>query len=125
VVFATGSHSVNTWGLREGDPGFGDPGNTVAIQHADGTVSASVSAYAHLEHNRVFVHGGDSVKQGQIIAFSDNTGYASTPHLHFDVHPSFIDSEHWFNTIRIRFEDKNHVSWIPRVGDTLASNNVS
>jgi len=29
-----------------------------------------------------------------------------------------------FPSIRIRFEDKNHICWIPRKGDTLASNNV-
>jgi murein DD-endopeptidase MepM/ murein hydrolase activator NlpD len=121
VAFAIGSQSVNTWGLHPGDPGYGEQGNTVVIRHVDGTASA----YAHLKHNKVFVKGGDSVKRGQVIALSDNTGNASTPHLHFDVHPTFTDWDHWINTIRIRFEDKNHISWIPRVGDALASNNVS
>ena len=55
--------------------------NFVAIQHADGTYAR----YFHLRHNGVIVHRGDSVAAGDQIGLSGNTGYSSTPHLHFDV----------------------------------------
>jgi len=121
VVFAIDSLSCNTWNLKPEDPCYGarGEGNLVVIQHADGTATT----YAHLKQNKVFVKKDDSVKVGQVIALSGNTGNSSTPHLHFDVHPSFTDWDHWTNTIRILFQDKNHACWIPRVGDALASNN--
>jgi hypothetical protein len=56
-------------------------GNHVVIEHADG----SRSGYWHLQHNGVLVNVGDTVKQGQVIALSGQTGYAAMPHLHFIV----------------------------------------
>lgn len=41
--------------------------------------------YAHLAHLGSFVETGDSVRQGQPIGLSGNTGYSDTPHLHFNV----------------------------------------
>jgi murein DD-endopeptidase MepM/ murein hydrolase activator NlpD len=55
--------------------------NFVVIQHADN----SRSGYWHLKHNGVLVQLGDSVKKGQPIALSGNTGYTYLPHLHFIV----------------------------------------
>lgn len=54
-------------------------GNNIVIQHEDG----SRSGYWHLKHNGALVNVGDTVKQGQLIAMSGNTGYAAFPHLHF------------------------------------------
>ena len=56
-------------------------GNNVVIQHEDG----SRSGYWHLKHNGVLVNVGDSVKRGQVIALSGNTGYTAMAHLHFIV----------------------------------------
>jgi murein DD-endopeptidase MepM/ murein hydrolase activator NlpD len=54
--------------------------NLVFIEHADGTMGR----YIHLGHDATFVNVGDTVMQGQVIAYSGSSG-ASSPHLHFDV----------------------------------------
>ena len=56
-------------------------GNLVVIVHDDGTVAR----YLHLQKNGAVVHEGDYVKQGQVIAYSGNTGYTRGAHLHFSV----------------------------------------
>jgi murein DD-endopeptidase MepM/ murein hydrolase activator NlpD len=53
--------------------------NFVVIEHSDGTRAG----YWHLQKDGVLVNMGDSVKTGQLIALSGNTGYSATPHLHF------------------------------------------
>lgn len=54
-------------------------GNCVEIRHSDGTVTR----YAHLSEYAVSV--GDKVSQGDIIAYSGNTGNTTGPHLHFEI----------------------------------------
>ena len=56
-------------------------GNYVSIQHSDG----SVAHYWHLQKDGAIANVGDTVKTGQCIALSGNTGYSSFPHLHFEV----------------------------------------
>lgn len=56
-------------------------GNHIIIRHNDG----SVAMYWHLQKDGVSVNAGDSVKQGQLIGYSGNTGYTAFPHLHFQV----------------------------------------
>lgn len=56
-------------------------GNNIIIQHADN----SRSGYWHLQKGGVLVNVGDTVKKGQMIALSGNTGYTAFPHLHFIV----------------------------------------
>lgn len=53
--------------------------NYVTIRHDDG----SLATYVHLAHNGVHVQVGQRVAEGDEIALSGNTGYSSTPHLHF------------------------------------------
>jgi murein DD-endopeptidase MepM/ murein hydrolase activator NlpD len=53
-------------------------GNVVQVQH-----NASQSTlYAHL--SKVLVHKGDRVSQGEKVALSGSTGWATGPHLHFE-----------------------------------------
>jgi murein DD-endopeptidase MepM/ murein hydrolase activator NlpD len=55
--------------------------NYIIIRHEDG----STALYGHLKKNGALVKAGDTVKQGQPIALSGNTGYSAFPHLHFQV----------------------------------------
>ena len=54
-------------------------GNTVVVEHADGTRTR----YAHAE--RLFVSRGESVEAGQAVASVGSTGRSTGPHLHFEV----------------------------------------
>jgi len=55
--------------------------NFVIVRHTDGTLGE----YMHLSPSGVEVHPGQSVERGQELALSGNTGFSSTPHLHFQV----------------------------------------
>ena len=54
-------------------------GNYVSINHSGNLKTA----YAHL--SRILVKNGQYVKQGQIIAYSGNSGNSTGPHLHYEV----------------------------------------
>lgn len=54
-------------------------GNLVLVRHASG----HVTAYAHA--SELLVKRGDSVKRGQTIAKSGQTGNVSSPQLHFEI----------------------------------------
>lgn len=56
-------------------------GNHIIIQHAD----HSQAMYWHLKKDGVAVNVGDTIKAGQLIGYSGNTGYSAFPHLHFEV----------------------------------------
>ncbi len=58
---------------------LGGYGNLVVVDHGGGLATA----YAHNSAYAVAV--GDSVSQGQVIAYSGNTGNSSGPHVHFEV----------------------------------------
>jgi len=55
--------------------------NYVFIKHTDGTMGR----YFHLTRQGAVVGVGDSVRQGEVIARSGNSGDTGEPHLHFDV----------------------------------------
>ena len=57
-------------------------GNHIIIKHSDG----GEAMYWHLKKDGVLVNVGDTVKQGQHIGYSGNTGYTAFPHLHFQVY---------------------------------------
>ncbi|MGG9963875.1 M23 family metallopeptidase [Ferruginibacter sp. SUN106] len=57
-------------------------GNHIIIKQEDG----SEAMYWHLKKDGVLVNVGDTVKQGQHIGYSGNTGYTAFPHLHFQVY---------------------------------------
>jgi murein DD-endopeptidase MepM/ murein hydrolase activator NlpD len=55
--------------------------NFVLVQHDDGTLGE----YMHLSPSSIEVKPGQRVERGQPLALSGNTGFSSTPHLHFAV----------------------------------------
>jgi murein DD-endopeptidase MepM/ murein hydrolase activator NlpD len=122
VISMAEDRYINTWGLEEGDPGYGAPGegNYVLIRHADNTVAA----YCHLKYKKVFVSDGQPVARGDVIGLSGNTGNSSTPHLHFDVRAYWNSPTDLGPTVPVHFEDNFHAAWRPSVGDLLSSNNV-
>ncbi|MGW4031095.1 M23 family metallopeptidase [Streptomyces sp. NPDC004838] len=68
--------------VKAGPNGAGDGpayGNAVVVKHNNG----KYSQYAHL--SSVHVVPGQTVKAGQQIALSGNTGNSSGPHLHFEI----------------------------------------
>ncbi|WP_298267294.1 LysM peptidoglycan-binding domain-containing M23 family metallopeptidase [uncultured Bradyrhizobium sp.] len=54
-------------------------GNLVLVRHSNGYVTA----YAHA--SEILVKRGDTIKRGQVIAKSGQTGEASSPQLHFEI----------------------------------------
>lgn len=88
------------WKLHGGTD-IAAPTGTPILASADGVVIAatwhdSYGYYVKIQHNSVFstlyghcsalhVSAGQQVKQGQLIADVGETGYATGPHLHFEV----------------------------------------
>jgi murein DD-endopeptidase MepM/ murein hydrolase activator NlpD len=58
---------------------LGGYGNLVVIDHGNGLATA----YGH--NSSVTVGVGQSVAQGQVIAYSGSTGHSTGPHVHFEV----------------------------------------
>lgn len=62
-------------------------GNMLVLKHEHGVATV----YAH--NSRLLVHEGQTLKKGQKIAVSGNTGRSTGPHLHFEVRigPDAVD----------------------------------
>ncbi len=59
---------------------FGGYGKAVVLLHQNGSVE---TLYGHL--SEILVRNGQSVRQGEVIAQSGNTGRSTGPHLHFEM----------------------------------------
>ena len=95
---------------EDGDQGGWSPryrqyGNNIIIQHDDN----SRSGYWHIQKDGVLVNVGDTVRKGQVIALSGNTGYTAFPHLHFMVWKS--NRGQW-QQVPTRFQTSKGVKYI-------------
>jgi murein DD-endopeptidase MepM/ murein hydrolase activator NlpD len=77
-------------------------GNHIIIEHNDG----SIAMYWHLQKDGVIVNIGDTVKKGELIGYSGNTGYTAFPHLHFQVQSKSG------NDIATRFNTKKGIMYL-------------
>jgi hypothetical protein len=73
--------------------GPGGYGNAVVLDHGGGLMTL----YAHNERN--VVRQDERVQRGQIVALMGDTGRASGPHLHFEVHQhgQLVDPLRWLH----------------------------
>jgi len=74
-VMAAGSGIVQIAGR------LGGYGNYLRINHQNGYGTA----YGHLSRLAPGIHSGSHVHQGQIVAYSGNTGMSTGPHLHYEI----------------------------------------
>lgn len=74
-------------------------GNYVSIMHADGTIAQ----YFHLQQNGAKVSVGDTIKKGDVIGLSGNTGWSNGPHLHFECYLPSSTGEKQRKTIKTLF----------------------
>jgi len=81
-------------------------GNFISIRHNDG----SVAYYWHLQKDGVMVNMGDTIKSGQWIGLSGNTGYSAFPHLHFEVQG--YDAAGNYKQLATRFNTKQGVMYL-------------
>jgi murein DD-endopeptidase MepM/ murein hydrolase activator NlpD len=84
IDFATGKLGEEVLAVAAGvvtfaadKPGFG---KMVQLSHGNGYETL----YAHSQ--KILVKEGDVIKKGQVIALSGNSGRATGPHVHFEVH---------------------------------------
>ena len=81
-------------------------GNHIGILHDDGTIGF----YWHLKKNGSLVNVSDSVKKGQVIGLSGNTGFSLFPHLHFEVRR--YDAYGNYEQLRTRFQTAKGVMYL-------------
>lgn len=84
------------------DKKFGKFANYVVIKHSDKTLGS----YLHLLKNSVTVQIGQTIKVGDIIGQSGNTGWSSGPHLHFWVFKAKNGKEK--ESIPVKFKVNNN-----------------
>lgn len=84
--------------------------NFVEIRHPDGTIGK----YFHLQRGSVLVEPGEQVERGEPIARSGDTGYSTTPHLHFGVYQPTATGE--AQSIAVRFAVRDGFIGQPRPG---------
>lgn len=81
--------------------------NLVIVQHDDGTFAM----YVHLSPG-IPVKEGQRVKAGAVLGRSGSTGFASGPHLHFEVLRKRADDQE--ESVPIRFTGGPHGPFVPK-----------
>lgn len=76
---STPVHAADSGVVIYSGSGLTGYGNVVIIDHGNGLSTL----YAH--NSALLVSEGESVSKGQVVAYSGMTGYATGPHVHFEV----------------------------------------
>jgi len=84
---------------KETTSDLNDAGNFILIKHKNN----EFSHYAHLKYRGILVKKFEKVKQGQLIAYSNNTGFSYGPHLHFSVIKFNSKNKGDFESLEIRW----------------------
>jgi murein DD-endopeptidase MepM/ murein hydrolase activator NlpD len=84
--------------------------NFVVVLHPDGTTGE----YFHLERGSALVRVGQRVERGQQLARSGDTGFSTTPHLHFGVYQTRRDRT--TESVAVRFMTRAGAVSVPRSG---------
>ena len=74
-VMAAGAGTIQQEGWVNGY------GNFMVVNHGN----TYATAYGHLSRFAPGIHKGSRVHQGQVIAYSGNTGLSTGPHLHYEI----------------------------------------
>ncbi len=88
--------------------------NYIMIMHSDGTFAN----YVHIKYNGTNLNIGDTVKKGDVIAYSGNVGWTTGPHLHF---VCFLGGFEKWNTLETKFRiDKGDNAIFLKEGNTYS-----
>jgi murein DD-endopeptidase MepM/ murein hydrolase activator NlpD len=84
-VYAVANGTV--YALRESVPNddHSDTGNYLILNHTGIAGRNYRTRYWHLAQNGVIPSSGASVAKGDLVAYSDNTGNSTGPHLHYGI----------------------------------------
>jgi hypothetical protein len=88
-----------SYGTGDCDSSYAGQANYVVIDHGDGYSSL----YLHLKKGGVVVQPGQYVYQGQLIGYSDTSGWACGAHLHFQV--QYTSDSWWSQSVPVTFDD--------------------
>jgi murein DD-endopeptidase MepM/ murein hydrolase activator NlpD len=97
------------------DKSYSKYANYLIIEHSDKTLAK----YYHLRKDGVVPILSQEVKEGELIAYSGNTGYTSGPHLHFSVSTVNPNTKRDSKTIAIRFKNGGKMVYAPKKGDII------
>lgn len=104
-IYAAADGVVRTAGWSDAS------GYNIIIKHGSGT---KATGYQHL--SKLKVKKGQSVKRGELIGYSGNTGDSTGPHLHFDTWERVGGS---WKSKNDRSDPARYLRGIPGVGHTL------
>jgi murein DD-endopeptidase MepM/ murein hydrolase activator NlpD len=80
AAMGTPVHAIGDGVIATAGP-HGGYGNMIDIRHSNGMVSR----YGHMSRFARGIHSGSHVKMGQTIGYVGMTGWATGPHLHFEI----------------------------------------
>jgi murein DD-endopeptidase MepM/ murein hydrolase activator NlpD len=118
LAAAAGQVSWIGYGLYQGIYDEDDPyGLAIGILHDFGYNNKQLyTIYAHLSN--ILVTKGQSVETGDIIGLSGDTGFATAPHLHFEVRNG---TNNYFNTVNPELWLSPPQGWGVLVGQVTSS----